>query len=125
ALEAVAREGARLMGARLCSVLLLDGSREWLLLHACEGGSETYRSKPPLSVEESLVGVVIRRRKPLQVRDVQHSSLYQNTLIARQEGLVSLLSVPLVFSGTALGAICVYTAHRHSFSNEEIGILTS
>jgi signal transduction histidine kinase len=43
--------------------------------------------------------------------------------LARREGLVSLLSVPLIFSGQTIGALSVYTARLYNFSNEEIKIL--
>jgi len=125
ALEAITREAAQLMEAKVCSVLLLDESREWLDLRASFGASKAYLQKPRLTVEESLVGVVVRRRKPLQVENVQVSSRYQNREVARQEGLVSLLSVPLLFGGQAIGAMNVYTAQLHSFSNEEIRILSA
>jgi signal transduction histidine kinase len=59
----------------------------------------------------------------LQVANVQADSRYQNVELARREGLVSLLSVPLIFSGQAIGALNVYTARAYSFSNEEIKIL--
>jgi len=109
----------------MCSVLLLDFSREWLDVRASYGAGPAYLRKPRLSVEESLVGVVVRRKKPLQVENVQRSSRYQSLEVARQEGLVSLLSVPLLFTGQAIGALNVYTAELHSFSNEEIRILSA
>ena len=43
--------------------------------------------------------------------------------MARREGLVSLLSAPLVFGGQAIGTLNVYTGEPRSFSNEEIHIL--
>ncbi|MGC3958025.1 MAG: GAF domain-containing protein [Verrucomicrobiota bacterium] len=52
----------------------------------------------------------MRRKKPIQVDNVQTSSGYQNVEVARQEGLVSLLSVPLMFAGEAIGALNIYTA---------------
>jgi len=67
--------------------------------------------------------VVVRRKKPLQVANVQADTRYQNVELARREGLVSLLSVPLIFSGQAIGALNVYTARLYNFSNEEIKIL--
>jgi signal transduction histidine kinase len=39
--------------------------------------------------------------------------------------LVSLLSVPLLFGDEAIGALNVYTGEAHSFSNEEIRILSA
>ena len=125
ALQVITREGAQLMGARMCSLLLLDGTREWLDLKASFGAGEAYLQKPRLSVEESLLGIVVRRKKPVQVENVQTSGRYQNIDIARKEGLVSLLSVPLLFSGEAIGTLSVYTDVSHSFSNEEIRILSA
>ncbi|MGH8024657.1 MAG: ATP-binding protein, partial [Limisphaerales bacterium] len=80
---------------------------------------------PRLSAGESLLGVVIRRKKPLQVPNVQVSTHYQNADIARREGLVSLLSMPLVFAGQAIGALNVYTGRLYHFSNEEIRVLSA
>jgi signal transduction histidine kinase len=45
--------------------------------------------------------------------------------IARREGLVSLLSVPLTFAGQAIGTLNVYTGQPYHFSNEEIRILSA
>lgn len=125
ALNAVTRDACQLIAARMSSLLLLDCTGQWLDLRASHGAGPDYIAKPRLSVEESLVGIVVRRKKPIQVENVQVSSRYQNVEIARREGLVSLLSVPLVFAGQPIGVLNVYTAEPHSFSNEEIRILTA
>src|SRR5271154_2822410 len=125
ALRVITREACELMCARMCSLLLLDESRDWLDLRASYGAGEAYIKKPRLSVEESLLGVVARRKKPMQVANVQTSSHYQNIEVARQEGLVSLLSVPLLFAGQSIGTLNVYTGRPYNFSNEEIKILSA
>jgi signal transduction histidine kinase len=113
------------MAGKMCSLLLLDDTEEWLDLRASHGASAAYLNKPRLSAAESLLGIVVRRKKPLQVENVQTSSRYQHVDIARRGGLVSLLSVPLVFGGQALGALSVYSGAPHVFSNEEIRILSA
>ena len=123
ALRAITREACELMRARMCSLMLLDETRDWLDLRASYGAGDAYIKKPRLGIEESLIGVVVRRKKPLQVANVQADTRYQNVELARREGLVSLLSVPLIFSGQAIGALNVYTARPYNFSNEEIKIL--
>jgi signal transduction histidine kinase len=123
ALRVITREACELMRARMCSLMLLDESREWLDLRASYGAGDAYIKKPRLGVEESLIGVVVRRKKALQVVNVQTDSRYQNVELARSENLVSLLSVPLVFSGQTIGVLNVYTARTYNFSNEEIKIL--
>ena len=125
ALRAITREAGVLMRARMCSLMMLDESREWLDLRASYGAGEAYIKKPRLAVGDSLLGVVVRRKKPMQVTNVQASSRYQNVEVARREGLVSLLSVPLLFAGRAIGTLSIYTGRPYNFSNEEIRILSA
>jgi len=125
ALRAITHEASVLMQAKMCSLMLLDETRQWLDLRASFGAGEAYLRKPRLSVDESLLGVVVRRKKPLQVDNIQTSSRYQHVEVARHEGLVALLSVHLLFSEQTIGALNVYTGHPYSFSNEEIRLLSA
>ncbi|HXE41483.1 MAG TPA: GAF domain-containing protein, partial [Candidatus Baltobacteraceae bacterium] len=125
ALRAIAREACELMRGQMCSLMMLDESREWLDLRASFGAGEAYLKKPRLSVGESALGAVVRLKKPLQLENVQTSSRYQNVEVARREGLVSLLSVPLIFAGQTIGTLSVYTGQPYHFSNEEIRILSA
>jgi len=61
----------------------------------------------------------------VQDENVQTSGRYQNVRLARQEGLVALLSVPLLFGGQVLGVLNVYKGEPHVFSNEEVRILAA
>lgn len=125
ALNVITREACLLMGAKVCSLLMLDETGEWLDLKACYGAGEDYRRKPRLTATESLVGVVVRRKKHVQVENVQTSNRYQNVELAQKEGLVSLLSVPLMFDHRAIGVLNVYKGVSHTFSNEEIQIISA
>lgn len=125
ALNAVTREACVLMQAKMCSLMMLDSSRGWLELRASFGAGQSYLQKPRLSVAESLLGTVVRRKKPIQVDNVQTSGRYQNVEVARREGLVSLLSVPLVFGGEAIGALSVYTSRPFVYSDDEVRILSA
>jgi signal transduction histidine kinase len=124
-LQLITREATDLMTAKLCSVLMVGADPESLEVRASYGAGPDYLGRGRLSVDESLVGVVLRRRRPLQVEDVRSSRLYQSTEVARREGLVSLLSVPLVLGGEARGVLNVYSGEPHTFSNEEIQTLSA
>jgi signal transduction histidine kinase len=125
ALNVVTREACLLMHGKMCSLMLLDETHQWLDLRASHGAGAAYVQKPRLSIEDSLLGIVLRRKKPLQVENVQTSTRYQNLEVARLEGLVTLLSVPLLFAGQAIGTLSVYTGQPYSFSNEEVRILSA
>ena len=124
-LQLVVAEAVELMEAKLASVLMLGDEPDSLELRASYGAGPDYLGRGRLSISDSLVGVVVRRRKPVQVEDVRSSRLYQSTEVARREGLVSLLSVPLLSGGEAWGALNVYSSEPHTFSNEEIQTLSA
>jgi signal transduction histidine kinase len=119
-LQSITREACVMMGGKMCSLHLLDEDGEGLELRASHGAGAAYLERPRLSLADSLLGTVVRRRKPLQVENVQTSIRYQRVETARREGLISLLSVPLLFRGAAIGTLSVYTAEPKWFSNEEI-----
>ncbi len=124
-LQLITREACELMQVRMCSLLMLDESRTWLDLRASFGAGEAYLRQPRVNAQESLIGAVVRRKRPIHVENVQTSSGFQNVEVARQEGLVALLSAPLLFGGEAIGALNVYTGQPHLYSDEEIRILSA
>jgi signal transduction histidine kinase len=123
ALPIITREACTLMEARMASIMMLDESGEYLELRASYGAGGAYLNKPRLALGDSFLGIVFRRKKPMQLENVQRSALYQNVDMAQREGLVSLLSAPLLFGGQAIGTLNVYTGEPRSFSNEEVHIL--
>lgn len=125
ALDSITREARNLMFVKLCSLLMLDESGTSLELRSSNGAGENYLGKPRLDIHESIAGSVVRSRRPVQVIDVRASGVYQHTAVAEVEGLVSLLSVPLIHGKDCIGVLNVYTDQKHSFSDEEIRILTA
>ena len=49
ALRAITKEACELMRARMCSLMLLDETREWLDLRASYGAGDAYIKKPRLA----------------------------------------------------------------------------
>ncbi|MGD1020068.1 MAG: GAF domain-containing protein [Verrucomicrobiia bacterium] len=124
-LQRVTIDACRLMDSKVCSLMLLSPARDVLELRACHGAGPEYLQKPPLPVDDSVIGFVIRRRKPLRVDNVQEHDEYRHTEMARNEGLVSLLSVPLLVGDAAIGALNVYTAAPYHYSNQDVRTLSA
>ena len=125
ALAAITREAASLMNAKTCALQLLDESCNHLTLVASHGAGEAYLNKPGVDIAESFLGSVVNLKKPLQIENVQTSNAYQQQDIAREEGLVAMLSIPLVFGGNAIGTLNVYKEETYIFSNDEIHIASA
>jgi signal transduction histidine kinase/putative methionine-R-sulfoxide reductase with GAF domain len=122
ALAAITREACSLMNARTTALQLLGESGDRLALVASHGAGESYLNKPDVVVSDSFLGSVVHRIKPLQIENIQTSNAYQQQNMAREEGLVALLSVPLVFGGDTIGTLNIYKAEAYIFSNDEIQI---
>lgn len=128
-LKRVVRQATRLMRAKVGSLMLVDADGATLHLRATYGASQTYAERPPFAVDNSLVGEVVRTGLPMAVLDVREHEQYQFMEMARQEGLCSLLSVPLR-TGTSTstrvtGVLNVYTVERRWFRPEEVEFLSA
>ncbi|MDZ4814808.1 MAG: GAF domain-containing protein [Verrucomicrobiota bacterium] len=124
-LRIVTEKACKLTRTPMCSIMLLTSGGQELKLAASHGASRQYSHKPNLPIKESLLGVVITRKKPLAILDVRESQRYHHLELAKREKLVSLLSVPLIYGTETVGALSVYTRVRHRFSNDEIKILSA
>jgi signal transduction protein with GAF and PtsI domain len=124
-LDVVVEMAARVMKARLCSLMLLDETSGELVLRATQNLSPAYRDKPLLKVGEGITGLVAERGQPVTVLDVRRDPLYRHADVARAEGFCSLLCVPLSVRDRVIGVFNCYTAEIHHFNNEEIALFST
>jgi signal transduction protein with GAF and PtsI domain/anti-sigma regulatory factor (Ser/Thr protein kinase) len=124
-LEIVVEMAARIMKAHLCSLMLLDEAAGELVLRATQHLSLAYRTKPPLKVGEGIVGMVAQTGRLLTVLDVRHDVRYLYGDVARQEGLCSLLCVPLTVRERTIGVFNCYTAAPHRFTDDEVALFST
>jgi signal transduction protein with GAF and PtsI domain len=116
---------AQSMGSQVCSLMLLDERTQTLVIRATQSISEEYNKKPALKIGEGISGKVAQTKKPLVIQDVKEEKEYKYKDIAKKEGLVSLLCVPMIVKNKAIGVINLYTNQPHKFTKSEIGILTA
>lgn len=123
-LNLIVEKAVYLLKAQVCSLRLLSEKGE-LILRASYGHSHEYwRKKRKLKLEDSLSGLAVRRKQPVIVKNVQKDKGYKYPYLARKEGLLSLLSVPLLDEGEPIGILNVYTKKVHSFRKEEVELLS-
>lgn len=116
---------AEMMNSKICSIMILDELKGELQIMATQSLSEAYRKKPNLKVGESISGRVVQEQRPISVRNVAEDTAYSFPKIAREEGVCSLLSVPMMVKNRVIGVINSYTAFEHAFSQEEIHLLSA
>lgn len=116
---------ANLMDSKICSLWILDEKDKKLKLKATQSISEEYLKERSLAIGEGVVGHVAFRNQPMAIHDVLQDPLYKEKELARKEGLVSMLSVPMCIKDRVIGVINCYTSYPRAFSKTEEELLTT
>lgn len=122
-LGVVTEMAAQTMNAAVCSIFLLNETGSHLELRSAKRTTSPYRPRPPIPLGEGVTGHVAVTGEPSYVRDVSADSRYLGAELARQEGLMSLLSVPLRVRERVIGVFNCYTAQVREFTAEQRALL--
>jgi GAF domain-containing protein len=113
------------MGLRAASIRLLDSKRQRLLLAAASGLSAEYLAKGPVLVSNSPVDQRVLAGESEVLHDVTEESGFEYPSEAAQEGIQSVLVVPLKLQERSLGVMRVYSSRPRHFSSVGITFLSS
>jgi signal transduction histidine kinase len=122
-LKRAVRHAARLLRVQAAALMLVDDSAQTLWIRATYGGNQTWMQRPPLDPATSFLGEVVHSGLPLAILDLQDKPDDPHAHLASQEGLSSLLCVPLKTSVRLLGLLTVYTIEPRRFKPEEVELL--
>jgi GAF domain-containing protein len=106
------------MNTDAATIRLLDPSRKRLDLAAAYGLSERYLTKGPVDAERSVAEALTG--KPAAIFDVPTDPRIVYKSEAKEEGICSMLVVPMVFRGVVIGVIRILTREHRAFQDDEI-----
>ena len=118
-LDVVTAMAARLMDAALCVIFLLDDEGRRLQLRSSEHTTGRTLDRSRRELGRGIIGQVAETGEPVYVRDVRSDPDYGDRDLARQEGLASLLAVPLSVRDRVIGVFNCYTSAPRAFSPEQ------
>ncbi len=124
-LDLIVEMAAQVMGTPVCSLRLIDQARGELVVRAAHSAIPAYEKKPPLKLGEGITGWVARERKPATVADIRTDPRYPFQEAARREGLVAMLSVPLIVREHVIGVLNCYTVEPHTFNEQETALFST
>lgn len=107
----------------VCTVRLLDEARGELVLRATQSQVKAYQRKRAIKLGESIAGRVIQLGRTLIVPDVVLEEDYIGHDLAVEQGLKSMICVPLTMQGKSVGVLTCYTTVDHEFPPDEVKAL--
>lgn len=122
-LQAIVESISKGTGTKGCSLLLLSPDGKQLSHRISYGISSEYTEKGPIDVDE-LVSEVLEGQS-LAISDVANDPRVQYPEEAEQEGIVSMLSIPMRSRAGIKGVMRIYTSERRDFDQDEIDFLDS
>ncbi|MDQ6965150.1 MAG: GAF domain-containing protein, partial [Mariprofundales bacterium] len=125
-LTMVVQEAMSLMDMPAASVSLYDAEKQLLSLAVSSGFSEVFDQQLPWQVREGgLTERILCSRKPFAVDDVNdpETPFNCNGLLA-EEGVKSLVAVPLVLDDTTVGILYVDDFKPRRFNQEQLRLLS-
>lgn len=105
--------------AKVCSLLLINETSGELVPVATRTQSPEYADRPSIRVGQGITGHVAQSGEPAIVTNVRDDARYLFPEMAKEQGLVSLLSVPLTVRDKVIGVFNFYTGKRHVFARKE------
>ena len=111
------------MKIKAASLRLIDEETKDLELVASRFLSKKYLRKGPLNADKSVPEVL--EGKPVLIIDAQNDPRIQYPKEKAEEGIVSILSVPVQIHNKVIGMLRLYTSSPRSFTEEEIGFVSA
>ena len=116
---------ANVMKAKICALWLLDGKKGELTIRATQALSHEYLKKRSIKLSEGIVGLVAKEKKAIAISNVQEDKRYQEKELAKKEGFVSMLSVPMMVKKKVIGVINCYTTTLYKFTKNDMVLLST
>lgn len=122
ALQSVLRITVRALDADAGIIMLLDKTKENLLRVATYGLTEWYLRKGMVNAKNVCLSEVLSG-KTVAILEATEDPQVRHPEIARQAGIASILSSPLMYKGEVLGAIRIYSRLRREFHKQDKAFL--
>ncbi|MBE3113794.1 MAG: GAF domain-containing protein [Actinobacteria bacterium] len=116
---------ANVMKAKICNVWLIDEKKQEFNIKATQSMHQEYLNKKTIKLNEGIVGLVAREKKPKIIFDVLKEEQYKEKTLAMKEGLVSMASIPMMVKDKVIGVLNVYTNKPYEFTKAEISLLST
>jgi signal transduction protein with GAF and PtsI domain len=123
-LNAMTIDLAKALGVKAASIRLLDEAGENLELVASCCLSEKYLNKGPVSATKS-ISQTLSGGKPVFIANAASDKRVQYRKECKEEGIASILSVPIKTQEKVIGVLRLYNGSPREFSKDETMLVTT
>ncbi len=122
-LQLLVKTAVNALDIKAAAVRLLDDKRLKMELVASYGLSDRYITKGPVGTDKSITEAMMG--KAVSIYDVASDDRATYPKESLEEGIKSILSVPITLKGNVIGVMRIYTSEPRDFSEDEITFISS
>lgn len=122
-LDTIVKKLPSVMGLRAATIRLLSEDGSKLTLVASHGLSRKYLERGPVDLEENVKEAL--QARPVAIYDVTNDPRVRYQKEAEEEGIKSMLTLPIIARGKVIGILRLLTDTPRQFSEEEINFAAS
>lgn len=120
-LDKLAEAAVKIVGVKACSIRLLDEEAGELKMRSTYGLSEEYRNKGVVSKNDTVVKAAFAGQAVV-LDDMRLDDRVKYKEATIEEGLVSQLTVAMLFKGQAIGVLRLYSPRPKRFYEDDINL---
>jgi signal transduction protein with GAF and PtsI domain len=122
-LQLLVKTATNALDIKAAAVRLLDEKRQRMELVSSYGLSDRYITKGPVGTDKSITEAMMG--KAVSIYDVASDTRANYPTEAAEEGIKSILSVPITLKGNVIGVMRIYTGEYRDFTDDEITFISS
>jgi serine phosphatase RsbU (regulator of sigma subunit) len=120
-LDGLAEAAVRITNTKACSIRLLDEEDADLKMRSTYGLSEEYRNKGVVSRNDTVIKAAFAGQAVV-IDDMRIDDRVKYKQAAIKEGIVSQLTVAMIFRNKAIGVLRLYSPRPKRFNDEDISL---
>jgi GAF domain-containing protein len=122
-LKRIVQSTCETTGSKGCTLMLLDEEGERLEVKSSYGLTDHYVRKGPVSADKSISDTL--QGKPVIIEDAVSDPRVQYPLEAKEEGIASIVSLPVILRDRVVGVLRLYTSTPCRFTRDDIDFLSA
>ncbi len=122
-LQAMTQDMVESLDLKAASVRLLDEDQRTLKTVASYGLSDKYLKKGPILADKNIAEAL--KGKTIAIEDVQKDQGIQYKKEKKEEGIVSMLYVPIKAKSDIIGVLIIYSGQERKFTEDEVSLVTA
>jgi len=123
-LRSMAEQFLWVLKADGCSIMLLDKDEKTLSIEVTRGSTRKTEIHKKIKLGQGFVGRVARTMQSIVIHDLgKDTGEFAFPKALRQEGITTILSIPLATKDELLGVVNLYTRQRRDYSSSEMHLM--